>query len=229
MRNSTDCRVVDLRSDTVTRPTPEMYDALLRAPLGDEVLGDDPTVRRLEEMAAERMGKEAALFVPSGMMANLLAVKLFTHPGDRGICEHRCHLYAASVLAMTSVQSVDLHGDKYGKLDPGELAVALKPRSHDKPAALLCLENSFNGAGGAALSPEYIASVAHVAHDLGVPVYLDGARIFNAAIALGVDVKELTRPIDVLMFCLSIRGRAGNDTAGPVDRQKQRQAQSGEC
>jgi threonine aldolase len=217
MQNSRDRPVIDLRSDTVTKPTPEMYEAMCRAPLGDDTLGDDPTVRRLQDLAAERVGKEAALFVPSGMMANHFGVRVFTNVGDRVICEHRCHLYGASVLAVAGVQSVDLHGNRRGEMDLEELRIALRPRPQDAPAALLCLENSFNGAGGTALAPGYIASAAAVAHDLGVPVYLDGARIFNAAIALGVDATEFTQHVDVMMFCLSkgLGSPAGSLLCGP--------------
>ena len=195
--------MINLRSDTVTRPTPEMYEAMCSAALGDDGHGDDPTVKELEEMAAARMGKAAALFVPSGVMANLLAVKVFAQPADRVVCEQRCHLYAASTLGVAGVHSVDLRGNKYGEMDLQELAVALKPRPTSRPAALLCLENSFNGAGGTALEPEYIADAAAVAHDLGASVHLDGARIFNAAVALGVDPEAFTPHVDTVMFCLS--------------------------
>lgn len=197
--------MIDLRSDTVTKPTPEMYAAMCNAPLGDDTIGigDDPTVHKLQDMAAERMGMEAAVFVPAGMMGNLLAVKLFVSPGDRVVCEYRAHLYKTSILALAGANSVDLHGNKYGEMDLDELAIAIQPSPHNAPAALLCLENSFNGAGGTALTPAYIGQVAQIAHHRDVPVHLDAARIFNAAIALGVDVKEFTQHADTVMFCIS--------------------------
>jgi threonine aldolase len=196
-------QVIDLRSDTVTRPTPAMYAAMNCAPLGDDVLGDDPTVQRLEAMAAERLGKEAGLFVPSGTMGNLLAARLFARPGDQVVCETRAHLYRTSVLAMASANPIALVGDKYGRMNLDELAVALKPDPYTDAAALMCLENSFNGAGGSALSVDYVSAAAAVAHERGVPVHLDGARLFNAAVALGVPAEAIARHADTVMFCIS--------------------------
>jgi len=197
--------MIDLRSDAVTKPTPEMYEAMCKAPLGDDVIGEGnhPTVHKLQDMAAERMGKEAALFVPSGMMANLLAVKLFASPGDRVVCQDRAHIYQMSVLAMAGANSVALRTDKYGAIDSDELRIALQPNPHFSPAVLLCLENAANFTGGTVLTPEYVARVSSIAHEKGAAVHLDGARIFNAAIALGVDVKEFTRHADIMMFCIS--------------------------
>ena len=145
--------MIDLRSDTVTRPTPEMYEAMCRAPLGDDALapGDDPTVNRLQEMAAERMGKEAALFVPSGMMGNLLAIRLFTSPGDPVVCEPRIHAYKTSALVTAGASPILLHGNRYGEMDAHELAAVISPGAGKPSVRLLCLENSFNGAGGTAL------------------------------------------------------------------------------
>ena len=211
--------MIDLRSDTVTRPTPEMYLAICSAPLGDDLLGDDPTVIRLQEMAAERLGKEAALFVPSGMMGNILAVKVSARPGDTVVCERRAHLYVTGCIATASANPAVMTGDRYGRLDFGELALALKPDSHSDLASLLCLENSFNGAGGTALPAAYIAGAADLAHARGVPVHLDGARLFNAAVALGVEAAELAKPVDTIMFCISkgLSSPVGSLLCGPRD------------
>ena len=197
--------MIDLRSDTVTRPTQEMYEAIRSAPLGDDVIGegDDPTVHRLQDLAAERMGKEAALFVPSGMMANLLAIKLFTSPGDRVVCQDRAHLYQMSVLAMAGANSVTMRTNKYGEIDLDALQVAIQPNPHFRPAALLCLENAANFTGGTVLSPQYVEQASRIAHEKGARVHLDGARIFNAAVALGIDVREFARHADIMMFCIS--------------------------
>jgi threonine aldolase len=213
--------VIDLRSDTVTRPTPEMYEAMRRAPLGDDTMGagDDPTVHRLQDMAAERMGQEAGLFVPAGMMGNLLAVKLFVSPGAKAVCEYRTHAYKSSALAMAGANSVVLRGNKYGEMDTDELAAVMRPNPYGPSASLLCLENSFNGAGGTALTPDYIGRVAGLAHSAGISVHLDGARIFNAAVALGVDVREFTQHVDTVMFCVSkgLSSPAGSLLTGPRD------------
>lgn len=213
--------MIDLRSDTVTRPTPEMYAAMCSAPLGDDTLGagDDPTVQKLQEMAADRMGKEASLFVPSGMMGNLLALRLFVSPGDKVVAEYRMHAYKSAIMGLAGANPVALRGDKYGEIDSVELAATLAPNPYGSSAKLLCLENSFNGAGGTALSPEYIELAAGLAHTRGVPAHLDGARIFNAAVALGVDVKEFTKHVDTVMFCVSkgLSSPVGSLLAGPRD------------
>lgn len=213
--------MIDLRSDTVTKPTPEMYEAMCAAPLGDDTIGpgDDPTVYRLQDMAAERMGKEAGLFVPAGMMGNLLAVKLFISPGEKAVCDYRTHAYRASALAMAGANSVVLRGNKQGEMDMDELSAALRPNPYGPSAGLLILENSSNGAGGTALSPDYIGRVAGLAHSRGIPVHLDGARIFNAAVALGVDVKAFTQHVDTVMFCVSkgLSSPAGSLLVGPKD------------
>jgi len=213
--------VIDLRSDTVTRPTPEMYEAMCSAPLGDDTigLGDDPTVHKLQDMAAERMGKEAGLFVPAGMMGNLLAVKLFVRPGEKVVCDYRTHAYKTSALAMAGANSVSLHGNRQGEMDLDELSAVMRPNPYGPSARLLILENSSNGAGGTALTPEYISRVAGLAHSRDIPVHLDGARLFNAAVALGVDVRKFTQHVDTVMFCISkgLSSPAGSLLVGPED------------
>jgi len=199
--------VIDLRSDTVTLPTPEMYAAMASAPLGDDVFGDDPTVKRLEELAAERMGKEAALFVTSGTQGNLTALLSHTRPGQEIILEENCHIYwyeAGGLACVAGLLPRPLKGQR-GALDPAEVAAAFRPSDdpHQPLTGLVCLENTHNRAGGTVITPAQTAAVAEVAHARGVPVHLDGARIFNAAVALGVDVRELTRPVDSVTFCLS--------------------------
>jgi len=195
--------VIDLRSDGVTRPTPEMRQAMANAVVGDDVLGDDPTVNRLQAMAAERLGKEAGLLVPSGMMGNLLAVRLFARHGLSVVSEPRTHLTQCAILGVNGGNSVAVAGNKYGEMPLDALDVALAADAFGHPAVLLCLEDSFNGAGGTALAPAYIAAAADVAHQRGIPVHLDGARLFNAAVALGVDAAEIARPADTVMFCIS--------------------------
>jgi len=195
--------MIDLRSDGVTRPTPAMRQAMLDAVVGDDVLGDDPTVNRLQALAAERLGKEAGLFVPSGMMGNLLAVRLFARHGLAVVAEPRTHLAVCAVAALAGGNISPVAGDKFGYMPLDALDAALASDAFGRQAALLCLENSFNGAGGTALTPAYLGAAADLAHRRGVPVHLDGARLFNAAVALGVDAAELARPADTVMFCVS--------------------------
>jgi threonine aldolase len=199
-------RVIDLRSDTVTQPTVEMRRAMAEAELGDDVYGEDPTVRRLEELAAHMVGKEAALFVPSGTMGNEIAVLTHTSRGDEAIVEVTSHVYDAEVgglALLAGVQARPLAGRK-GLLDPAEVAAAIRPDDvHYPRTGLLCLENPHNAAGGVVASPGQIAELCDLAHTLGVPVHLDGARIFNGALALGVPAAELAAPADSVMFCLS--------------------------
>ncbi|MCR4408153.1 MAG: low-specificity L-threonine aldolase [Anaerolineae bacterium] len=200
-------KVIDLRSDTVTLPTPAMREAMYRAEVGDDVFGEDPTVNQLEAMAAERMGKEAALFVVSGTMANL--VSLLTHCG-RGheiIVGHLAHTFlyeqgGASALGGIHVHTLSNQPD--GTLDLREIEGAIRADDvHFPRTRLICLENTHNRCGGRALTPEYTDAVGALARRHGLVVYLDGARIFNAAVALGVDVRQLTRSVDTVSFCLS--------------------------
>lgn len=201
-------RTIDLRSDTVTLPSPAMREAMARAELGDDVYGDDPTVNRLEALAAERLGHEAAVFVASGTMGNLSAVLAHCGRGDEAIVGDECHIYnyeagGASALGGVAYRVVPTLPD--GRLDPAALDAAAHTSSdsHNATTRLICLENTHNRCGGAALPPSYMAEVADLAHSRGLALHLDGARVFNAAVALGVDVREITRHVDSVTFCLS--------------------------
>ena len=197
---------IDLRSDTVTLPTQEMYRAMAAAELGDDVYGEDPTVNRLEELAAARVGKEAALFVPTGTMGNEVAVMTHARRGDEVIVDVGSHIYDAEVgglAVLAGVQARPLAG-RLGRLDPTAVEAAVRPDDvHFPRTGLLCLEDPHNGAGGTVAPPEAIAELAEVAHRHGFPVHLDGARLFNAAVALGIPAARLAAPADSVMFCLS--------------------------
>jgi threonine aldolase len=197
---------VDLRSDTLTRPTPEMRAAMASAEVGDDVYGEDPTVNRLQGRAAEIFGKEAALFVPTGCMGNLIAIKVWTHHGDEVICDERAHvnLYElASMSAIAGCMPRALPGED-GILDWKLIEAAIRPRIYyDSQSALVSLENSHNMAGGTVYTAAQIADICEHAHAVNLKVHLDGARIFNASVAVGESVAQLTRTVDSVMFCLS--------------------------
>lgn len=200
-------KIIDLRSDTITLPTDEMRRAMYDAELGDDVFGDDPTVKRLEALAARMLGKEAALFVPSGTMSNLVAILTHTRPGDEIIVGSESHIFwyevgGASTLGGVVLRTVPNEAD--ARLDPAAVAQAIRPENiHFPHTTLLCLENTHNRCGGAALTVEYTAAIAELAHGHGLMVHLDGARIFNAAVALGVPAEKLTAPVDSVGFCIS--------------------------
>ena len=202
--------MIDLRSDTVTKPTPAMRRAMAEAEVGDDVYGEDPTVNRLQERAAEIFEKEAALFVPTGSMGNQIAVKLHTRPGTEVVIEERGHIYNYEMAAMSAVSGALARPvrsvDGSGILKWEEIRSAV--RASDSPyyvarTGLVALENSHNLAGGAVLTRERTEEICAGAHALGIPVHLDGARIFNAATALSESVAALARPADSVMFCLS--------------------------
>ncbi len=199
-------RVVDLRSDTVTRPTPEMRRAMAEAEVGDDVYGEDPTVNRLEQRAAAIFGREAAIFVPSGTMGNQIAIKLHTHHGQEVICEERAHIFNYE-LAMMSAFSGCVARPIYGEdgiLTWAEVKKRIAPKIYYRAqTGLVSLENTHNMAGGTVYPPELAGETCDGARDAGLPVHLDGARIFNAAVALGKPVAEITRKFDSVMFCLS--------------------------
>ena len=198
---------IDLRSDTVTHPTPEMRRAMFEAVVGDDVFGDDPTVNELERRAAELLGKEAAVFVASGTMGNITAILSHTQRGDEVIVGDQAHILLAEVGgagALAGAVLRPLANDARGRLDPHQVEATVRGEGvHFPRTALVCLENTHNRCGGAALSAADIAAVADVAHRHGVAVHLDGARIFNAAVALGVPAAELAAPADSVTFCLS--------------------------
>ena len=198
--------IVDLRSDTVTRPSAEMRRAMAEAEVGDDVYGEDPTVNRLEQRAAEIFAKEAALFVPTGCMGNLISIKTWTHHGNEVICEERSHvnLYElASMSAIAGCMPRVVRGED-GLLTWNQIARAIRPKIYyDSQTALVCLENTHNMAGGSVYPTGQIEDICDHAHDAGLKVHLDGARIFNAAVALGDNVARMTRKVDSVMFCLS--------------------------
>jgi threonine aldolase len=198
---------IDLRSDTVTLPSTAMREAIFTAELGDDVFGEDPTVNRLEEMAAERMGKERGLFVASGTMANSVCVLTHCRRGEEVILGDKSHMFLNESGSMSAVGGVHPHtvlNQADGTMRPEDIEAAIRGNKVHLPRTrLICLENTHNWCSGAALSAEYTDSVAELAKRHGLLVHLDGARIFNAAIALGVDVKELTRGVDSVSFCFS--------------------------
>jgi threonine aldolase len=198
---------VDLRSDTVTLPSPAMREAMYRAELGDDVYGEDPTVNRLEAMAAERMGKEAALFVASGTMGNLTALLTHCQRGHEVIVGQKAHMFlleAGGSAALGGIHPRAVPNQPDSTLRLEDIEAAIRPENPHYPRTrLICLENTHNRCGGAVLSPEYTDSVGELAGRHGLAVHLDGARVFNAAVALGVDVRDLTRSVDSVQFCLS--------------------------
>lgn len=200
-------RTIDLRSDTVTRPTKAMRAAMAAAEVGDDVFGDDPTVNRLEERAAATVGKEAALFVPSGTMANLVALLTHASPGDEVIVGHESHIFhyeVGGVARIAGLVTRTLLNLPDGGLDPTELVGAIRPQTiHSPGTKLLCLENTHNRCGGAALPLDRVQELCGIAHERGVAVHLDGARLFNAAVALGVPAASLAEPCDSVAFCFS--------------------------
>jgi threonine aldolase len=197
---------VDLRSDTLTLPTPEMREAMARADVGDDVWGEDPTVQRLEAMAAARLGKEAGLFVASGTMGNLVSVVAHTQAGQEVVLDVDSHIYNYEVAGGTIVGNVQMRPVKTerGFLTPEQVEESLRPANiHLPQTGLVCLENTHNRHSGTCCTPEQIAAVAAVAHGAGVPVHIDGARLFNAAVALKREIREFAGPADSVTFCLS--------------------------
>ena len=198
--------IVDLRSDTLTLPTPEMREAMARAEVGDDVWGEDPTVQRLEAMAAARLGKEAGLFVASGTMGNLVSVVAHTQAGQEVVLDLDSHIYNYEVAGGTIVGNVQMRPVKTerGFLTPEQVQESLGPaKIHLPVTGLVCLENTHTRHGGTCCTPEEIAAVAKVAHAAGVAVHVDGARLFNAAVALKREPREFAAPVDSVTFCLS--------------------------
>jgi threonine aldolase len=198
--------VIDLRSDTLSMPTDEMLRSILTAKLGDDSRDGDPTVLELEALAAEVLGKEAALLTVSGTMSNLVAMRTHAEPGGAAIVEQSAHLYGmefGGIAAACGLLVLPVPGH-LGAMLPEQLRVAARRAGMGFPArGLLCLENTHNAAGGTVISPEHTDLCCEIAHAHGLPVHLDGARIFNAAVALGVDARVLTRSVDSVSVCLS--------------------------
>ena len=200
-------KMIDLRSDTITLPTEEMREAMKSADVGDDVYREDPTVIKLEELAAKKMGKEAGLFVVSGTMANLIAIMTHTTPGDEVIVEQDAHIYYYEVGGMARIGGVMprlVKGERVGIITPDDINKVLRPPNiHFPDTTLLALENTHNRGGGIVIPNKLMQELYNFAKERGLSVHLDGARIFNAAVAQGIDVKEIAKYSDSVMFCFS--------------------------
>lgn len=199
-------QISDFRSDTVTLPTPEMREAMATAELGDDVLGTEPTVTKLEKMTADLLGKEAGLFVPSGTMSNQIAMALHCQPGQEIICEYGAHTYnneSGALAYIAHAQVRPLHGD-YGVMDPNAVESLIRPSNiHNPRTALISVENTHNAAGGTIIPHENILALADVAKRHSLKYHLDGARIWNAHVATGLPLSEMCAPFDTVSVCLS--------------------------
>ena len=216
--------MIDLRSDTVTKPSAAMREAMARAEVGDDVFGDDPTVNHLQEVAADVMGKEAAIFVPSGTMGNLSALLAHCGRGQEALIGDESHIYhyeAGGASALGGIPYHPLPTNVHGEIPLDLLANAMRPAydAHAAMTGVICLENTHNRCGGVVLSLEYMAQVKAFADERGIPVHLDGARVFNAAVALGVDVREIAQHVTSIQFCLSkgLGAPIGSVVAGSRD------------
>lgn len=213
-------KISDFRSDTITKPTPEMRQAMAEAVVGDDVLGDDPTVQKLEKLAAETMGKEAGLYVPSGTMGNAIAVKGWTQELDEVIVEARSHIYNMESTHMTFIARVNPRPlpSVRGAMDPEEVGRTIKEGNVHLPrTSLICVENTHNNWGGAIVPLENLKKIRSKADQKGVKIHFDGARVFNASVASGLPVKEYAAVADSLMFCLSkgLSAPVGSMLVGP--------------
>ncbi len=199
-------KLIDLRSDTVTRPTPAMIKAMMSSPVGDDVLGDDPTVIRLENETAKLLGKPAAMFVPSGTMGNQIAVMTHTRPGDEVILDYQSHIFryeVAGAAVMSGVQFNALTGPG-GAMSGEQVEEAIRPEDiHQPRTTLVCLENTHNRAGGTVYPLAEIKKIAAICKKRGIKMHLDGARLWNASVASGVPLKEYSRHFDSVMVCFS--------------------------
>jgi threonine aldolase len=198
---------IDLRSDTVTKPTPEMREAMAEAEVGDDVYRDDPTVNQLEALAAGMLGKESALFVPSGTMGNLIALLVHCGRGDEAIVGEKSHIYlneAGGMSALGGIQPCPVPNQKDGTLALDDILASIRTEDvHHPITRLICLENTQNICGGVPLTAAYTREVGELARQNNLSLHIDGARIFNAAAAQNVSVKDLVEPADSVMFCLS--------------------------
>ena len=201
-------KAIDLRSDTVTQPTTAMKEAMLNAPLGDDVFGDDPSVLALEEKAATMLGKEAALFVPTGTMGNQICIRAHTQPGDEMICSDNAHIYIyeGGGFAALSGLSVACVKNESGIMKPSDVKAAIRAEgslSHYPETSLICLENTANRGGGTYYSLEAIQEIGAIARERSLAYHLDGARMFNAVVASGISAKDMVAPFDSISLCLS--------------------------
>ena len=198
---------VDLRSDTVTQPTPAMREAMAKASVGDDVYGEDPSVNKLQEMSAFMLGKEAGLFVSSGTMGNLSAMLAYCQRGDEVIVGNQSHIYlfeGGGISALGGVHSCQLPNQADGSLALEDIELAIRTNDpHEPITRLIALENTHNRCGGTFQSAEYIQKICAYAHSRNLIVHLDGARLFNAAVACGISARELAAPVDSVTFCLS--------------------------
>ena len=213
---------IDLRSDTVTTPTPEMRRAMADAEVGDDVYGEDPTINRFQDRAAELLGKDAALYVPSGTMANQLALRVLARPGSEVLCAARAHVFRYEAAAAAWNSAVQLHPfpDDDGLLDVGALDDTARDAGHHSPdVSLIAIENTHMPTCGRPWRTEEVAAVGAVADAHGIPLYCDGARIWNAAVALGVPARQLVAPAQAVMFCVSkgLGAPVGSVLCGPRD------------
>lgn len=198
--------MIDLRSDTVTQPTPEMREAMYRAELGDDVYGEDPTINRLEELAVQKTGKEAAVFLTSGTQGNLVAVLAHTQRGDEIIVGDQCHIFHYEVAGASTLGGIQIRTvpNRNGLPSAADVEAAVRgPNIHYPETTLLCLENTHNRCGGAVFSKAEMGEVIAVARKHDLAIHLDGARVFNAAVALETSVSDLVSEIDSVTFCLS--------------------------
>ena len=213
-------RTIDFRSDTVTRPTPEMRQAMAAARVGDDVLGDDPTVLELQQRVADLLGKEAALYVPSGTMSNLIGVRVHCRPGDELLCEAGCHLYhyeQSGYAQICGVAARTLEG-RCGVLRPEQFEAMVRPGdAHYARTRLVTLENTHNRGGGRVQPYEYVEAIARWARGHGLRTHLDGARLWNAAVATGIAPGEWARHFDTVSVCFSkgLGAPVGSALAGP--------------
>lgn len=214
---------IDLRSDTVTKPTPAMRQAMAAAEVGDDQYGEDPTVRRLEERAAELVGKEAAVYVASGTMGNLVSLLTHCGRGDEAILGDEAHIFwyeSGGAAALGGIPFNLRRTGRFGTLDLDDVAAAIRPVRAGYPrTGVVCIENTHNRCGGVVLSPDYIRQLAEIAHAHNTPVHMDGARIFNAAAALDVPASELCAAVDSVQFCLSkgLAAPVGSLVAGSAE------------
>ena len=197
-------RTVDLRSDTVTLPTQEMKEAMMEAALGDDGYGEDATVNRLQELAAEKLGMEAGLYVPSGTMGNACALFAHTNSGDDVFFEERVHLFAGARGDFAVLHGMNPHPmqAEFGVIQPEQLDEVINSEDVSQPS-LLCIENTHNGSGGSAWTPAEVEVISAAAKAHGLKIHMDGARLFNAVVAHGVDARDYTRHVDSVMFCVS--------------------------